>query len=112
MQCDSALEKQNRLQVFSQLDNFDIYAGDGHFHAAAVHDERDEEGKRYAVGHLYTLNLRTHALTHLCITDQENRKKEREIRALKRQPTEALRQGATTGRKVLSIWDRAGIDFR
>ena len=26
--------------------------------------------------------------------------------------TETLRQGARAGRKVLSVWDRAGIDFR
>jgi hypothetical protein len=34
------------------------------------------------------------------------------MRALKRQDILTLRQGAANGRKVLYIWDRAGIDFR
>ncbi|MEZ5329940.1 MAG: transposase [Verrucomicrobiales bacterium] len=33
------------------------------------------------------------------------------MRALKRLTIETLRQGALAGRKVLYIWDRAGIDF-
>ena len=40
------------------------------------------------------------------------RKKKRDIRALKRTTLAALRQGAAKGRKVLYIWDRAGIDFK
>ncbi|MEZ5329941.1 MAG: hypothetical protein R3F19_33260 [Verrucomicrobiales bacterium] len=58
---DPSLARENRLQVFSSLDGFDIYAGDGHFHAAAAHDARAEDDKKYAVGHLFTLNLRSHA---------------------------------------------------
>ena len=33
------------------------------------------------------------------------------MRALKRQTTDTLRQGAAKGRKILYIWDRACIDF-
>ena len=33
------------------------------------------------------------------------------MRGLKRQGIEGLRQGAAKGRKVLWVWDRAGIDF-
>jgi hypothetical protein len=61
---------------------------------------------------MFTLNLRSHALGHLCVADQDNcKKKEHETRALKRQTIEILRQGAPAGRKVLYICDRAGIDF-
>jgi hypothetical protein len=116
------------------LDDFDIHAGDGHFIAAASHDKAQprtvesgkdgEPGKRgpsattrvaatkYATGHLYTLDLRSHAMNHLTVADQIERKKEHEMRALKRQTADTLRQGAAKGRKVLYIWDRAGIDFR
>jgi hypothetical protein len=107
------------------LDGYQIYAGDGHFIAAAAHDPIDTSVKtatttpgtrtsptKYATGHLYTLNLRNHALSHLCVADQIERKKEHEMRALKRQTATQLRQGAAKGQKVLYIWDRAVIDFR
>lgn len=112
---------------FKSLDGFDLYAGDGHFIAAASHDAPVARGAsatsstaattrasatKYATGHLYTLNLRSHAMSHLSVADQIERKKEHEMRALKRQSAETLRQGAVKGRKVLYVWDRAGIDFR
>ena len=96
-----------------ELAGFDLYAGDGHFHAAAAHDPRDaEDGVKYAVGHFYTLDLRSHALAHLSVADQIERKKEHDMRVLKRLSVETLRQGAAKGRKVMMVWDRAGIDFR
>jgi hypothetical protein len=114
--------------TFKCLDDFDIYAGDGHFIAAASHDKaapRKSPAKnktvgraaaftatKYATGHLYSLDLRSHAMTHLTVSDQVERNKEHDMRALKRQDIQTLRQGAATGRKVLYIWDRAGIDFR
>jgi hypothetical protein len=101
------------LAVFDELKDYDVYAGDGHFHAAAAHDPivPDKEGK-YPVGHVFCLNLRTHALTHLSVANSSERKREHEMRILKRQTIESLRQGARKGRKVLYVWDRAGIDFR
>lgn len=110
------------------LDDFDIHAGDGHFIAAASHDKAKPRtsksskpgpsattripNTKYATGHLYTLDLRSHGMNHLTVADQIERKKEHEMRALKRQTADTLRQGAAKGRKVLYIWDRAGIDFR
>ena len=114
--------------TYKCLEDFDLYAGDGHFIAAASHDKaaprksptKDKTPGRtaaftatkYATGHLYTLCLRSHCMTHLTVSDQVERKKEHDMRALKRQDILALRQGAAKGRKVLYIWDRAGIDFR
>lgn len=108
------------------LEDFDVYAGDGHWHEHATHDPRkpravrDESGaatgataeSHFAVGHLYGLNLRTSALVHLTAGDEVARRKEHDMRALKRLEIETLRQGARKGRKVLWIWDKAGIDFR
>ena len=92
------------------LDGWDIFAADGHFHGAAAHDPVVDGSKR-AVGHLYTINLRTHAMRHLSASDQVERKKEHEMRTLKRLSIDALRQGAPTGRKVLYAYDPACIDL-
>lgn len=100
------------LAVFPCLQDFDLHAGDGHFHAHAAHDQGGAEGQKYAVGHLYTRNLRSGLVSHLCVGDQFERKKEHDMRALKRQTIAALRQRAPKGRKVLYVWDRAGIDFK
>jgi hypothetical protein len=113
----------------SSLDDFDLYAGDGHFIEAATHDKAKPRGSttqpsdpneastrqttsKYATGHIYTINLRSHAMSHLAVADQQTRKKEHEMRTLKRQTANQLRQHAPKGRKVLYVWDRAGIDFR
>ncbi len=114
--------------AFKYLADFDLYAGDGHFISAASHDKaapRKSPGKdkkvgrtaaftatKYATGHIYSLCLRSHCITHLTVSDQVERRKEHDMRALKRQDMLTLRQGAAKGRKVLYIWDRAGIDFR
>ena len=96
-----------------ELEGFEIHAGDGHFHAAAAHDTpAADDGTKYATGHFFSLHLRTHALAHLTAADQVERKKEHDMRALKRLALTQLRQGAGKGRKVLYVWDRAGIDFR
>lgn len=100
------------LAVFSELNDFEVYAGDGHFHSAAAHDPcKAEGGGKYPVGHVFCLNLRNHALTHLSVADSAARKREHDMRILKRQDIQSLRQGAAKGKKVLYIWDRAGIDF-
>jgi hypothetical protein len=96
---------------FSELDGYDIHAGDGHYHEAAVHDIR-KDGKKYPTQHFYSVDLRSHALRHLTLADTSGiRKREHDTRALKRLEVETLRQSAPKGRKVIYVWDRAGIDF-
>ena len=96
---------------FAVLDEYDIYAGDGHYHAAAVHDVK-KSGKKYPTQHFYSVDLRTHALRHLALADTSGiRKREHDTRALKRLDIETLRQSASKGRKVVYVWDKAGIDF-
>ena len=96
-----------------ELDGFETSAGDGHFHAAAAHDSAAaDDGVKYATGHCYSLHLRTHALAHLTAADQLTRKREHDRHALNRLSLEELRQGAPKGRQVLSVYDRAGIDFQ
>jgi hypothetical protein len=100
------------LAAFKALDGFDVHAADGHFHAHAAHDPADADGKKHAMGHLFMRNLRTGMMSHLTACDQVARKKEHDVRALKRTSPKALRQGASKGRKVLLAYDRAIIDFR
>jgi len=100
------------LAEVEELRNFDVYAGDGHWHKAAAHDRRPfPDSPKLACGHFYALDMRYNLLRHICVADQIEREHEHDMRALKRQSLEALRQGAGKGRKVLYVWDRAGIDF-
>ena len=101
----------DRLALVPSLEGFEIFAGDGHWHAAAAHDPK-KSGKKHAVGHLYGLDLRHNALFHLQAADQQNKLKEHDMSGLKRTAIEDLRRGAPKGKRVLWIWDRAGIDFR
>ena len=104
---------ESLVDEIEELANFDIFAGDGHYHATSTHEVLIQ-GKRRAVGHFYTLNLRTHALTHLAAADHEDglKKGEHDMHVLKRMSTKELRQGAPKGRKILYVWDCAGIDIR
>lgn len=101
----------------SDLDGFALYAGDGHFHAGAVHDERrpTEKGgdRKPATGHFFMTNLRTHYMSHLGTSDlTDGRKGEHDMHLIKRSETEMLRGFEPKGTKVILVWDKAGIDFR
>jgi hypothetical protein len=99
-------------KALPMLDGYEVFAGDGHWHQHAVHDPANVvTGNKYATGHLYGLNLRNQGLFHLSVADQITRLKENDIRGLKRQTAEHLRQGAPLGTKVIWLWDPAGIDL-
>jgi hypothetical protein len=90
------------LAEVEELRNFDVYAGDGHWHKAAAHDRRPfPDSPKLACGHFYALDMRYNLLRHICVADQIEREHEHDMRALKRQSLEALRQGAPKGRKAL-----------
>jgi hypothetical protein len=91
------------LSTFASLASFDLYAGDGHYLEHATHDPVLGE-TRWPTGHFFALNLKGQSLFPLALADLAGRKKEPDLRAL-------LRQGAGQGRKVLWVWDRAGVDF-
>src|SRR6266576_6238640 len=54
----------DRLADIPELAAYECFALDGHWHKAAVHDAR-HDGAKIAVGHFYSLNVRTHSLRHL-----------------------------------------------
>ena len=94
-----------------ELGDFHIYAGDGHYHSAAVHEKKIED-KKYPVQHFYAINMRTGTMHHIDVArPAAGKKKEHDIRALKRLDIDTLRMGAPTGKKVLWVYDRAIIDF-
>ena len=95
-----------------ELDEFAIYATDGHFHGASAHDDIIEDKKR-AICHIFCLNLRSHIMSLLtsCIPNDENKRKH-EMKALKELPFRALRMGQAIGKKVIHVYDKAIIDYR
>jgi hypothetical protein len=100
-----------------ELDGWDVYAVDGHYHKAACFDPKtgNSSGKlsAEATGHFFRVNLRTHQLSCLALTEPKaGKKKEHDMSVIKRSSAEALRYGAATGRKVLLVWDKACIDYR
>ena len=101
----------DRFVDYPCLRDFDVYAGDGHWHGAAAHDPLSN-GTKFATGHFYGINLRHGGVFHLAAADFLHRHKEHDMRALKRLAVDSLRRGAPKGRKVIWVWDKAGIDFR
>ena len=97
---------------FGELDSYELFGGDGHWHAAAAHDPRGAKGTKHATGHVYHINLRTQAIRHLDLCDPIFKRKEHDITVIKRATPDALRGGTPKGRPVILVWDRAIIDYR
>lgn len=102
-------EMHDPLAGHEELDGYDVYASDGHYEAAASHAEA--VGKSVAAaGYFYSLNLRSHGLTLLDVA-RPRIKKEHDMSVLKRLKTSQLRLGAPKGRRVIHVYDPAGIDY-
>ena len=124
-----ALQSSDKLKLFKELDDFDIYGSDGHFHEWACHDEKFEtksqikseatenrteshKSSKRSVQHFYSISLRTKTAHHLTVAQiGGDKKKEHDIHALKRLDKDTLRLNAKKGVKVLHVYDRACIDF-
>lgn len=111
-QLDQNLLPQNDpFSDYPELDGFALYASDGHSHKASAHED-PIAGKKRAVTHVYSVNLRSHSLSHIALTSpQLNKKKEHEISTLKRIGGEKLRMGEGKGVKVIQVYDPAIIDY-
>ena len=106
--CDAGADDDPFAQ-HPELDDFGIYAADGHYHACSAHEDA-VEGKRWPVGHLFVANLRTQSMRHLDVARPKH-KRENDITVLKRLNPEVLRMGEPRGRKVLISYDPAVVDF-
>ena len=98
---------EDRLAELPELRNYECFALDGHWHQAATHDPR-HEGVKMSVGHSYSLDLRGHQLRHLTVAEGLH---EHDMSMLKRLKPGGLRQQVPKGRRVLIVYDKAGIDF-
>ena len=96
-----------------ELDNFAIYAADGHYQACSAHEEPNQ-GKKRPTGHFFAADLRTHSMHHLDVARPDTMRKkkgEHDMHVLKRLDPEKLRMQEPKGRKVIIAYDPAGIDF-
>ena len=74
------------------MDKFHKCGGDGHYHKSATHDPRIGDVK-YSTQHFYCINYRSWAMSHIQVTDAgNNKKKEHDLKALKRSEKNVLRQ--------------------
>ncbi len=97
----------DRLADIPELAKYQCFALDGHWHKAATHDAR-HEGTKMAAGHFYSLDLGGHQLRHLAVGEGLH---EHDMSVLKRIKPLGLRQAVPKGRRVLIVYDKAGIDF-
>jgi hypothetical protein len=102
----------DRLAHFSELDDIEIWAADGHHIAHATHDPRNEKGVYNSVSAIYKFDLRSGWMRFMDLARPTARGIEHEITTLKRQDKEDLRCGAAKGRSTLLVYDAAIIDFQ
>lgn len=97
----------DRLADLPELASYRCFALDGHWHRAGAHDLR-HKGQKMAVGHFYSLDLRTHLLRHLATGKGLH---EHDTSALERVTPRGLKHEASKGERVLLIYDKGGIDL-
>jgi hypothetical protein len=97
------------LKEFSELAEYTVEAADGHFINHACHTKKGANGKVYAAGFIYALNLRYGLLRPLChITNGTIR--HHEIPALRTQ-LEKQNKKKKPLKKHLYIYDKAVTDY-
>lgn len=97
----------DRLSHLPELAKYVCFAVDMHWHKAGAHDER-HDAKKVSVGHTFSLNMHDHSLRHLAAAEGEH---EHDMSVMERLKPKGLRQAVPTGRRVLVVYDRAGIDL-
>jgi hypothetical protein len=98
---------RDRLADMAELSNYQCFAADGHWHKAAAHDPQHKHFKM-PVGHIYSLNLRTHTLRHLAAGEGL---RDHDLTTLRRIKPKGLRQGVPKGKRVLIVYDKACLDL-
>lgn len=103
---------------YPELDKWEVYAVDGHYQKAACHDPshvtKKGEISHAPTGHFFRINLRDH---HMSLLDTAQsylttgKKKEHDMKVIKRASSDELRNGAATGTRVMLVWDRACVDY-
>jgi hypothetical protein len=97
------------LAHFQELEQYTVEAADGHFIDHACHTEKGTNGKAYAAGFIYSMNLRNGLLKPLCcITNGTKRNHEIPVlrNYIEKQNTEVSKP-----EKCLYVYDKAVTDF-
>ena len=97
----------DRLGHVPELAKYVCFAVDMHWHKAGAHDER-HDAKKVSVGHTFSLNLHDHSLRHLAAAEGAH---EHDMSVMERLKPKGLRQAVPKGKRVLVVYDRAGIDL-
>ena len=97
------------LKTFPELDEYTVEAADGHFIEHASHTEKNSQGKVYAAGGIYALNLRNGLLRFLCLVTNGTQRHQ-EIPML-RDHIEKQNEGNNTSQKHLYVYDKAVTDY-
>jgi len=97
------------LKTFPELGEYTVEAADGHFIDHACHTRKGANGKAYAAGFIYALNLRYGLLRPLChVTNGTIR--HHEIPALRAQ-LERQNKEKNPPQKHLYVYDKAVTDY-
>jgi hypothetical protein len=98
----------NYLKSFPELDDYTVEAADGHFIDHACHTEKGANGKAYAAGFIYAMNLKNGLLRPLCCITNGS-KRHHEIPVL-RQHLEQHNNKKYPTQKQLYVYDKAVTD--
>jgi len=97
------------LSPFPDLDEIIVEAADGHFVEHACHTEKGSNGKVYAAGFIYALNLRNGLMSPVCVVTNGTQRNQ-EIPLLRHQ-LEQNNKKKPKGQKHLYVYDKAVTDF-
>ena len=110
LHCETLLSQGiDYLKAFPELDEYTVEAADGHFIDHASHTEKNGNGKVYAAGGIYALNLRNGLLRFLCLVTNGTQRHQ-EIPVL-RGYIENQNKGNDTCQKHLCVYDKAVTDY-
>jgi len=110
LHCEAlAMQGIDYLKQFSELDDYTIEAADGHFIDHACHTPKGVNGKVYAAGAIYAMNLRNGLLKPLCIVTKRHLQ-HHEIPIL-RHYIEQQNEEKEASTKTLYVYDKAVTDF-
>ena len=106
---DMASQGIDYLKQFPELNEYRVEAADGHFIDHAYHTQKGDNGKVYAAGFIYAMNLRNGFLRSLCcITNGTQR--HQEIPVL-RQYIEQHNSPLNQQEKHLYVYDKAVMNY-
>lgn len=100
------LQTEDPLTQYPELNDYAVYASDGHYEKPSCHSDMPDE----PAGYFFTMSLRSHSLSLLDIA-RPVRKREHDMTLLKRLGSTLLRMGEPTGTKVIHVYDPACINY-